>query len=70
MRLLDWNLIENSRNGVVVSKKVPYGNNPPLLNSFICSSLERTIPHLKFSRVEAIMKNDGLFPLYAQKGAA
>ena len=39
MSLLDWNSIENSRHGIAVSIKVPYGNN--LLRS---SSIQDILP--------------------------
>ena len=34
MRLLDWNWIENSKNGIVVVKYVPSENNPLRWSSF------------------------------------
>ena len=53
MSLLDWNSIENSRHGIMVSFKCTTENLPLLWSSFVCSSLENilsgTIPHLEFS---------------------
>ena len=49
MSLLDWNSIENSRNGVVVSKKCTSKNLPPLWNRFDCSPLQGLIPCLEFT---------------------
>ena len=49
MRLLDWNSIENSRHGIMVSKKVPYKFNPLRWNRIVCRGLDGAIPHLEFT---------------------
>ena len=37
MSLLDWNSIENSRHGIMVSKYVPSEFNPPPLSELGCT---------------------------------
>jgi len=49
MSWLDWNSIENSRQGIAVSYRVQYKFSRSRWNRIVCRGLEGTIAHLVFS---------------------
>ena len=49
MSWLDWNSIENSRQGIAVSYRVQYKFSRSRWNRIVCRGLEGTVAHLVFS---------------------